>query len=112
MTVLIIRAHKRFAVCRKARLGGSADAVHGLLVELSLDGCRLGNVDVSAFTEQDVVIIHVEGAEPFRATVRWRGERTLGLRLVRPFHVAELDHLIRTCRGEFDELLLDRAVGI
>jgi hypothetical protein len=43
MTILTIRKHKRFAVRRKANLVCSGNRPKpGLLVELSLEGCRMG----------------------------------------------------------------------
>ncbi|MCB2079259.1 MAG: hypothetical protein KDE55_16380 [Novosphingobium sp.] len=101
MNVLRIRAHKRFAVCRKVRLGMPAGRPTGaLLIELSLAGCRISNVDTSRLAEGDTVSLRPAGIAPFEGTVRWLGDGTAGLRLVRPFHIDELDTLIRWCRGE------------
>lgn len=103
MSVLVIRANKRFAVCREARLGHAEGAKDdGLLIELSLDGCRIGNVESRDFTAGEIVKVEVDGAEPFAGEVRWQGNRAIGLKLACPFHVPELDRLIRLCRGELD----------
>lgn len=103
MSVLVIRAHKRFAVCRKARIDG-ADGCTGdaLLIELSLDGCRVSTSNPQAAIG-DTLRLTVLGAEPLEARVRWTGEGTMGLRFVRPLHVPALDALIRLCRGEEGE---------
>ena len=103
MAVLTIRAHTRFAVCRRARIehaGGAAD--DAVLIELSLEGCRLGNIAGRSFAPGERVRVEVAGAPPFTGTARWQGGATLGLKLERAFHVAELDRLIRLCRGELD----------
>jgi len=101
MSVLVIRANKRFAVCRKARLGHAEGAEDdGLLIELSLDGCRIGNVESKDFTTGEMVKVEVDGADPFAGEVRWQGDRAIGLKFTCPFHVPELDRLIRLCRGE------------
>lgn len=103
MAVLVIRAHKRFAVCRKARVecerGCPADA---LLIELSLDGCRL-SMKAPQAEVGDLISLSVAGADPIAARVRWAGEGTLGLRFVQPLHIPALDALIRLCRGEGGE---------
>lgn len=111
MTVLVIRAHKRFAVCRTARVSCGGWTGEALVVELSLDGCRIGNLDVGSFAPDAKVSIAPDGAEPFAATVRWLGDRAVGLRLARPFHVAELERMVRACRGEFDLPATSRAFG-
>ncbi len=100
MTVLTIRAHKRFGVCRKIRLHRAGEiAVDGLLIELSLEGCRISNIDSGQYAPEDRLTITVEGRQPFDACVRWHGERMIGLRLVHPLHHAELAELITHCRG-------------
>ena len=101
MSVLIIKEHSRFAVCRKANVrlaeGPAADA---LLVELSLDGCRLGNVPESVVAPGKHMSVEVDGAPPLSGTVRWRVDGSLGLKFAKPLHRLELDRLIRLCRGE------------
>jgi hypothetical protein len=113
LSVLIIRAHKRFAVCRKARLRKPGRRfADGLLIELSLDGCRVSNVGATAgFALEDEVIIRIDGATAITARVRWLSETTIGLRFVRPLHVAALDALIRLCRSERDAAAPLRVYG-
>lgn len=101
MSVLTIRAHKRFAVCQKARLRKPGRrAEEGLLIELSLEGCRISNLACETFTLGQTVTLRIEGAQLLEARIRWLGERTVGLRFVRPLHTAALDGLIRLCRGQ------------
>lgn len=103
MSVLMIRANKRFAVCRKASLARAEGAeAKCMLIEVSLDGCRVGNIDGRTFRAGEQVRIDVPGAQPFSGEVRWQGDSAIGLKLSCPFHIPELDHLIRLCRGELD----------
>ena len=101
MSVLIIKEHSRFAVCREANVrlaeGQTADA---LLVELSLDGCRVGKVPEGAVSPGERMSVEVNGAPPLSGTVRWRVDGSLGLKFAKPLHRFELDRLIRLCRGE------------
>lgn len=111
MSVITIRAHKRFGVCRGAQVriafpthDDRDDTIHqGLLIELSLDGCRVSGLSSEDVPEDAIVTIAPEGADPFEARVRWSNCNSLGFRLERPFHIPELDRMIRTCRGEFDK---------
>jgi hypothetical protein len=113
VSVLIIRAHKRFAICSKAKLRKPGKrGVDALLIELSLDGCRLSNIDAAAgLALEDKVVVRIAGASPLEARIRWLREGTAGLRFVRPLHVAALDALIRLCRGETETAAPQRAYG-
>lgn len=110
VTALRFSAHQRYAVRRKASIHREGRRIgSGLLIELSQDGCRLGCLSdaaqdhVATLQLGDIVAITVDGAAAIEARVRWTGDGTLGLKLIRAFHRAELDRMIRTCRGEFDE---------
>lgn len=111
MSVMVIRAHKRFAVCQKARLRKPGKrAEEGLLIELSLDGCRISNLASHAFALDQTVTLRIEGAQPLEGRIRWLNDSTVGLRFLQPLRVAALDALIRLCRGEIAEAPL-RAYG-
>lgn len=101
VSILVIRQHARYGVCRKAQLARpDGRAVSGLLVELSVHGCRLGNIDQSRFTLDETVTLEIPGFDGFEAQVRWVGGGVVGLRFRHPFHIAALERLIRACRGE------------
>ncbi len=101
MSILVIRKHQRFAVVRKARLHGPEDCQHdGLLIEVSLDGCRISNVDDSAFAIGQPLTVSIDSFGEMDGEVRWLGDGRIGLHLTRPLHVPELDHLLKVCRGE------------
>lgn len=112
VSVLVIRSNKRFAVCRKARLHqGGNKAEQGLIIELSLDGCRVSNLDAAAFSLDQDVTLTIDGNQPIEARIRWLGDRAAGLRFLRPQHNAALDRLIRLCRGELDDAAPVAAYG-
>lgn len=111
-TVLVIRAHKRFGVCRKARvLREGGDEIEALLIEVSLEGCRLGNLAGIAIEFGEKLTVQLDGADSFTGTLRWNGKGAVGLKLCRAFHTAELDRIIRLCRGEFDVAEPDARAG-
>jgi hypothetical protein len=101
VSILVIRQHARYAVCRKAQLSrAESRPVSGLLVELSLHGCRLGNIDERRFALDETVTLKIPGFDGFEGQVRWVGEGVVGLRFRNPFHAPALERLIRACRGE------------
>lgn len=103
MTVLVIREHSRFAVCNKAsvRCDGRS-GFDALVVELSLAGCRLGNVPDGMLNPGESVSVEIEGAKAFDGAVRWTVDGSIGVKLDKRFHTFELDQLIHLCRGEAD----------
>jgi hypothetical protein len=104
VSIFTIRAHKRFAVCHKVRLGKpKRRGLDGLLIELSLDGCRISHASTPArFVLEDDVVLDVGGAAPIAARVRWLNDGVIGLRFTTPLHNIGLESLIRLCRGQAD----------
>jgi PilZ domain len=106
MPILVIRKHKRFAVRRRAQLGcAGRKLLDALLIELSLEGCRISAVTASKpprkpYSIDQLVSIGIDGFDSRKAHVRWENDGTIGLRFAQPLHNAELDLLIRTCRSE------------
>ena len=99
MSLLIIRANKRFGVLRKASLrAATGRARPGLLIELSLEGCRISRIDHTAFHEGQAVTVRIEGFKNLEAHVRWAHSDCVGLRLVVPLHSGDLNHMVTTCR--------------
>lgn len=106
MSALVIKEHSRFAVRREANIrpikgeqsqDGSTNA---LLVELSLGGCRLGNIPEGALSTGAAVSVDVHGAKPISGTVQRRIAGSLSVKFARPLHTFELTSLISLCRGE------------
>ena len=101
MAILTIRKYQRFAVRRMANLHNPGrQGRSGLLVEVSLDGCRLGITEGPDFAVGTILTMHIEGVDEIMAEVRWSGNGFLGLRFLHSLHVADLDRLIRACRPE------------
>lgn len=112
MTVLVIREHTRFAVCRKARVGREGRrAGNALLIELSVGGCRLSNLGNRAFTLEETVELRIDSHAPIAGRVRWSRDGTIGLRFVQPLSFAALDRLVRLCRDSDPAAEPDRAFG-
>ncbi len=101
VSVFTIRTHKRFAVCRKVRLGKyRRRGIDGLLIELSLDGCRISHSALPEnFALEDTLVLRLEGTDPIPARVRWSREGTVGLIFAQPLHNTALESLVRLCRG-------------
>lgn len=101
MSILVIRAHKRFAVCSAAKVSGEGTkAQRGLLIELSLDGCRISNLPPGDYPVDQLLTVKVPGFDAIEGYVRWSNDGVVGLRFAKPLHIPALDLLIRTCRGE------------
>lgn len=112
MTILVIRAHKRFAVCSAAKVSAEGEkAQRGLLIELSLDGCRISNLAPGDYPVDQLLTIKVPGFDSLDGYVRWSNDGVVGLRFVKPLHIPALDLLIRTCRGEVPDAGAKRAYG-
>lgn len=103
--LLTIRAHKRYAVCSKVRVRKEGKrGIDGLLIELSLDGCRISHVGNAAkFAMGDLLTLRLDGTTPMEGRIRWANESTIGLRFERPLHIAGLQDLIQLCRGGGDQ---------
>lgn len=94
-----MRSHKRFAIRQEARLRGTSQrALPGLLIELSLDGCRIGNIDASKFALGQAASVLIDGFEPMDVYVRWAKDGCVGLRFQRPLHARALTALVDACR--------------
>ena len=105
MDVLFIRKHKRFAVRRMVALATDAGLRRGLLVEVSLEGCRIGNVDSDGLAVGQLVDLRIHGFGTLSAEVRWTQPGLAGLHLVQALHIPELNELIRLCRTGCDDVL-------
>ncbi len=103
MTVLTIRKYQRFAVRQLASVHLSRrKPLNGLLVEVSLEGCRIGNVKSDAFAVGQQCKMRIEGFGDRLLEVRWAQHGAAGLRFVQALHIAELDGLLRLCRSADD----------
>lgn len=112
VSTLVIRTHKRFAVRRQARLSGDGERPQDvLLIEISLEGCRISNVDAGAFRAGQVATVEIDGLAGIEAQVRWAHDGLVGLRFLRPLHLRALYHLIGACRAGPDSPVRLAACG-
>jgi len=99
VALLTIRNNSRFAVRHAIRLRGpGGEVLDGLLVEISLGGCRVSNVDARGLRMHDEVTAVIDGFEDMACQVRWLGDGVIGLRLHRPLHCDRLERIIGHCR--------------
>jgi hypothetical protein len=99
MTVLTIRAHKRYATRQPVRMrAGRAKAVAGLLIELSAEGIRISNLGSAKFeVGQDVTV--AIGEREYQGRVRWSHDGIAGVRLDRALHSPEIAYLLEFGRA-------------
>lgn len=100
MTVLHIRAHKRFGVCRSIRIScQDGRVISGLLIEVSREGCRVSNLDADLLVAGDLVEVEIDESRSLLAHVRWQRDGAVGLRLAPALHNDELAGIIDACRS-------------
>jgi hypothetical protein len=93
------RWHRRFGVRRSVSLGYGEDRVTpALLIELSMQGCRVSEGAGLDLGLDEVVTVRIDGFEELEGHVRWARGGCIGLRFVRPLHTAALEHLLDFCR--------------
>lgn len=104
MNVRAIRLHQRFAVRRRVlALRGRGRPVEGLLVELSLHGCRVSGLGRHRFDMGGPIRVSLPGFDPLDGEVRWLGEGTAGVRFIRPLTTAALAELLAVARDPLPE---------
>jgi hypothetical protein len=109
MTVLIIRAHKRYAVRHPVRLGApGTPATAGLLIELSAEGCRISQLGGGTFEPGQRVVVHV-GQVALPGRIRWAHDGLAGVRLDNALRRDQFAELVALARGE--TLINERQCG-
>ena len=100
MTVLTIRAHKRYAVRQPVRLGKpGTKPIGGLMIELSSEGVRISSLGRPGFAVGEAVTVEIDELE-FKGRIRWCHDGIAGVRLDVPLYPAQLGELIARGRGE------------
>ena len=108
MRVLTIRQHDRFALRKTVSLAGDAGGkCRGLLIELSLGGCRISNLGARQFEHGETVKVTVAGYGSLTGQVRWTNPGMVGLRLVPQLRMGDMNRLLGICRHP----LFDRDVA-
>lgn len=105
MNIRRIRQHQRFALRRKVlATRGRGRPAEGLLVELSLHGCRVSNLGHDRFALGSEVSVCLPGFEPLAGLVRWSQGGTIGLRFARPLAAGALAAMLSAARQPLSEL--------
>ena len=100
MTVLTIRAHKRYAVRQQVQLRKpGTKSISGLMIELSSEGIRISNLGRPGFTIGEPVTVEIDELM-FPGKIRWAHDGIAGVRLDNPLFTNELGSLIARGRGE------------
>ena len=97
MSVLTIRAHRRYATRLPVTLNrnmGHTRGTCGLLIELSQHGARISNLGAVHYAMGDAVELRMENGDTLPGTVRWAPDGLAGIRLDRPLHLPELRALL------------------
>ena len=99
MTVLTIRANRRYAVRQPVRLGkpGGVPA-GGLMIELSSEGCRISKLGRCDYSIGEEVVLQL-GELSLGGRIRWMHDGIAGVRLDRALYSSQLGELIARDRG-------------
>ncbi len=99
MSVLTIRAHKRYAVRLPVELHKKGrKPARGLLIELSQQGARISNLGGRAYQLGDEVTVLTDCGRELPGTVRWSHDGLAGIRLDRTLHAPELKDFLEANR--------------
>lgn len=100
MTVLTIRAHKRYAVRQMVTLRRPGETpVSGLMIELSSEGFRISNLGRPGLTIGEPVTVEFDELT-FHGRIRWSHDGIAGVRLDRALFSNQVNDLIARGRGE------------
>ena len=100
MSVLTIRAHKRYALRQPVQLAKpEGDPAAGLLIELSSEGCRISNLGPAALEVGEPVAVHVDEIS-LPGRIRWAHDGLAGVRLDNALRVSQIAELIALGREE------------
>ena len=100
VSVLVIRAHKRFAVRRSVMLRGAPVKKRGgLMIELSREGCRISNADSLSYTVDQEVVVELDDGTRLPGKVRWAHDGFVGVRFAQALRQTELSDLLSVSRA-------------
>ena len=113
MSILAIPRHKRFAVRQKVQLrNGGGEAQNALLIEVSLQGCRVSAFGLEPLEIDQPVTIEIAGFGDIKGHIRSAGDRIFGIRFVEPIPGAALHELVWSPSDEPRPILHLPAFGI
>ena len=101
MSVLTIRAHRRYALRMPSTLECQGrKPAPCLLIELSQHGARISNLGRRKFTVGESVSLNTNCGRRLAGTIRWAHNGRAGLELGKSLHLPDLDELIDANRRE------------
>ena len=101
MSVLSVRAHRRYALRMPSKLKGEGrKAASCLLIELSQDGARLSNLGQRKFHVGESVVLDTDCGRNLNGTIRWAHDGRAGFEFVQPLHLPELAEMIDANRRD------------
>lgn len=100
MTVLTIRAHRRYAVRQMVTLRRPGQTpISGLMIELSSEGFRISNLGRPGLTIGEAVTVDLDGLT-YHGRIRWSHDGIAGIRLDHALFSNQLNELVARGRGE------------
>ena len=113
MSIFVIPRHKRFAVRQNVQLrAGSGTARSALLIEVSLQGCRVSVSDFDPFRIDQPVTVEIAGFGDIGGHISSVSDRIFAIRFARPVQNAELHELVGSSSGKPGPILQLPAFGI
>lgn len=101
MTVLTIRAHRRYALRMPAQLQSeSGKPARCLLIELSQDGLRISNLGERKLEPGEAVTLDMQCGKTMPGKIRWARDGVAGVLLDQPLHLPEMSEIIHADRRE------------
>ena len=103
MAATSFRSIRRYAVRPMVRIvrrsaSDISDSAEGLLIELSVRGCRISNINRETFSTGDAVTLEIEEVIAIRSSVRLAENGIVCLNFTSPLYSPALDRLIAQCR--------------
>ncbi len=102
MSVLTIRAHRRYALRMPSKLQSEGrKSASCLLIELSQHGARVSNLGRRKFEVGERVALNTDCGRQLHGKIRWAHNGRAGIELGQSLHLPELSELIDANRNEF-----------
>ncbi len=95
MSIFVIPRHKRFAVRQNVQLReGGGESHSALLIEVSLQGCRVCASGLGRFAVDQPVTIEIAGFGDIRGHIRAVSDRNFAIRFAEPIQSTALHELV------------------
>ena len=113
MSVFVIPRHKRFAVRHHVKLRNArGQALAALLVEISLEGCRVSPFGNEQLEVDQPVTIEIDGFGDIEGRIFSASDKILVIRFIRPIRSAALHELVWSPEDEPKPILQLPAFGV